>query len=246
MQRSHPFGINEKRFSWKKNFGNGNDFKIKEKIKGKRKDNLEGGLGKFLMEERRDRRFLNHSINASHSLSRIKKLHDNDLKQTRRVIYPASNNEPQRPQKKKTYQNSQRTLRFSREGCYFDLIEKTPKFIPIKGKKRMHRDYNQNRERYLGVFGGCDNEIDDNLIYNDCAKNHKMRDFLYANSPCFRGEKWLNRSVENDRRPWKGASRGNFGGLRRMYRNSESGERIETECGKKHFYEKDRGKTRIY
>ena len=47
-QKSHPFGLAEKRFEWENNYSNGNDLKKHKKLLNKTKDNLEGGIGRFL------------------------------------------------------------------------------------------------------------------------------------------------------------------------------------------------------
>ena len=47
-QKSRAFGISEKRFDWVNNYSNGNDLKNHKKILRKNKDNLEGGIGRYL------------------------------------------------------------------------------------------------------------------------------------------------------------------------------------------------------
>ena len=49
-QKAHPFGLAEMRFRWSK-ISNGNDIKtFAHKFINKHKDNLEGGIGRFLTQ----------------------------------------------------------------------------------------------------------------------------------------------------------------------------------------------------
>ena len=47
MQKSHPFGIAEKRFNWVEIYCNGNDLTNHKKLFNRKKDNLEGGIGYY-------------------------------------------------------------------------------------------------------------------------------------------------------------------------------------------------------
>ena len=46
-QKSHPFGLAEKRFAWVEIYSNGNDLVNHKKLFTKNKDNLEGGIGHY-------------------------------------------------------------------------------------------------------------------------------------------------------------------------------------------------------
>ncbi len=48
MQKSHPFGLSENRFTWVKIYSNGNDLLRHKKLFKSKKDNLEGGIGHYL------------------------------------------------------------------------------------------------------------------------------------------------------------------------------------------------------
>ena len=50
MQKSHPFGLAENRFTWVKMYCNGNDLKNHKKLFNIRKDNLEGGIGHYFQK----------------------------------------------------------------------------------------------------------------------------------------------------------------------------------------------------
>ena len=50
MQKSHPFGLAENRFTWVKIYSNGNDLLRHKKLFKSKKDNLEGGIGHYFQK----------------------------------------------------------------------------------------------------------------------------------------------------------------------------------------------------
>lgn len=132
-QKTHPFGISEKRFEWTKNLSNGNDLKPISRMR--KSDNLEGGIGRFLNKKKVD---LNRTTDDNYA--RKIKLNNNAYRKTQRVIYPNHNNEIYKSTKKKTFEQYAELLRHRTDGTYKSLIDKTPnESFPLnQGKKKLN------------------------------------------------------------------------------------------------------------
>ena len=111
-QKSHPFGISEKRFCWINNYSNGNDLKNHKKILRKNIDNLEGGIGRFLTririenekeKEKEAQKLSRNNINR-------KKAHKYLNLNSQRVIYPEKDTEVKKVNKKRTYGSQERKI----------------------------------------------------------------------------------------------------------------------------------------
>lgn len=127
--KMHPFGNNEKRFIGSK-LSNGNDikdYKFKT-IQNSRRDNLEGGIGKFVNVQ--DDSYLERASrkkNFAHENSRNKI-------PTERVINP-SIEQTSEPRRAKKACHSVENSRHLTDGTFQSLLNRTPEKFISRGKK---------------------------------------------------------------------------------------------------------------
>lgn len=141
-QRSHPFGLSEPRFHYEKTstgISNGNDIK-KRKLNILRKDNLEGGIGKFLSKG------IEKNNNRPNTCTNNINLYYQNLN-TNRVIHPNLNNEPNKQKRKRINKSMEKYIN-SNNGNINYLLNKTPDSFPVKGKKR----FNNSFDNQTGIF----------------------------------------------------------------------------------------------
>lgn len=140
-QKAHPFGNAESRFKWVNIYSNGNDLKRKppQRCRCNVKDNLEGGIGRFLNRNREEcqeqPRINRKNKNRSMAASRGNNYYNIN---TQRVIYPEKDTEIPRVNKRRTYGCDENNLLHTTNGNILSLINKTPLVNPIKGKKRFN------------------------------------------------------------------------------------------------------------
>lgn len=147
-QKSHPFGLAEKRFNWVKIYSNGDDLKKHKRIyRNKMKDNLEGGLSKFLSKNR----FLNERNNNMNN-NFLKKTYKYLNVNSQRVIYPEKDTEVKRINKKRTYASIDRTFNKKNKGTYYSLLDKTPLKPIEKGKKVLINTCVNGRKKDTKLF----------------------------------------------------------------------------------------------
>lgn len=153
-QKSHPFGLAEKRFEWANNYSNGNDLKKHKKLLNKTKDNLEGGIGRFLnriireneMEREREKNSPNNKyINKK---KEYKYLNLN----SQRVIYPEKDTEIKKVNKKRTYRSQEKNLLHTTDGRITSLLEKTPLQFNNKGKKMLNSSVEYGKKKDTNLF----------------------------------------------------------------------------------------------
>jgi len=140
IQKCHPFGLAEKRFSWVNKYNNGNDLNNHKKLFKKKKDNLEGGLGRFFSrikleetkEKEREKNLLEHTLNLKKK-NKMKYKYQNINSQ--RVIFPEKNTEKNKTIKKKTYEKLNKSLLYHTNGSLSSLFKKTPLLARNKGIK---------------------------------------------------------------------------------------------------------------
>ena len=155
-QKSHPFGLAEKRFCWVNNYSNGNDLKNRKKIMRKTKDNLEGGIGRYLnkiiSENERERRREIYSLkNNNNKITRDKALKYLNLN-SQRVIYPEKDTEIKRVNKKRTYGSQEKNLLHTTDGRITSLLDKTPLQFENKGKKMLNNSVDYGRKKDTNLF----------------------------------------------------------------------------------------------
>ncbi len=155
-QKSHPFGLAEKRFCWVNNYSNGNDLKHRKKIMCKTKDNLEGGIGRYLnkiiSENERERRREIYSLkNNNNKITRDKALKYLNLN-SQRVIYPEKDTEIKRVNKKRTYGSQEKNLLHTTDGRITSLLDKTPLQFENKGKKMLNNSVDYGRKKDTNLF----------------------------------------------------------------------------------------------
>ena len=156
-QKSHPFGIAEKRFNWINNYSNGNDLHNHKKIFRKHKDNLEGGIGRYLtkiqleneklrqQEKETDQNLLKNKISKNKA---YKYLNLN----SQRVIYPEKDTEMKKVNKKRTYGSQEKNLLHTTDGRITSLLEKTPLHFKNRGKKMLNNSVDYGRKRDTNLF----------------------------------------------------------------------------------------------
>ena len=153
-QKSRAFGISEKRFDWVNNYSNGNDLKNHKKILRKNKDNLEGGIGRYLnrirIENEREREKENKLINNNNIPQ--KKAHKYLDLNSLRVIYPEKDTEIKKVNKKRTYGSQEKNLLHTTDGRITSLLDKTPLQFKNRGKKMLNNSVDYGRKRDTDLF----------------------------------------------------------------------------------------------
>ena len=150
-QKSRAFGISEKRFDWVNNYSNGNDLKNHKKIIRKVKDNLDGGIGRFLNrikienEKETDNNLLKNKM-------RNKSLHKYLNLNSQRVIYPEKDTEIKKVNKKRTYGSQEGNLLHTTNGRITSLFDKTPLYFKHKGKKMLNNSVDYGRKKDTDLF----------------------------------------------------------------------------------------------
>ena len=148
-QKSHAFGISEKRFDWSKNYSNGNDLKNHKKIIHKIKDNLDGGIGRFLnrikIENENENNLLKNQISKQ-------KAHKYLNLNSQRVIYPEKDTEIKKVTKKRTYGSQEKNLLHTTNGKITSLLDKTPLNFKYRGKKMLNNSVEYGRKKDTDLF----------------------------------------------------------------------------------------------
>ncbi len=157
-QKDHPFGFAEKRFEWKKMYNNGNDLKKHKRNLNRSKDNLEGGIGRFISRNERENEkegktdfnlFKNYNQYAGRNKNRyIKYLNLN----SQRVIQPEKDNEIKKINKKRTYHSQEKNLLHTTGGRITTLFNKTPLKIQNKTKKMFYDSVDYGRRKDTNYF----------------------------------------------------------------------------------------------
>ena len=153
-QKSRGFGISEKRFDWVNSYSNGNDLSHHRKIIRKPKDNLEGGIGRYL-----NRISLQNEIERTKRDNLLKKNKINHKKalkflnlNSQRVIYPEKDTEIKKVHKKRTYRSQEKNLLHTTDGRITTLLDKTPLYIRNKGRKHLNNSVDYGRKRDTDYF----------------------------------------------------------------------------------------------
>ena len=157
MQKSHPFGLAENRFTWVKMYCNGNDLKNHKKLFNIRKDNLEGGIGYYFQkiklendkELEVEKKLLKDNLN--HKRQKKMKYRFQNLS-SQRVINPEKDTELEKISKKRTYENSKINLFYTTNGKISSLFKRTPLVVRGKGKKILNNSVDYGRKRDTNYF----------------------------------------------------------------------------------------------
>ena len=126
-QKSHPFGLAESRFTWVKKYSNGEDLKKHKKLFNGKKDNLEGGIGRFFKriqienEKEMQQNLLKNSLNFKRE-KKLKYKYQNI--NSERVICPEKDTEIKKVSKRRTIENYKNILLSSTDGTISSLFEK--------------------------------------------------------------------------------------------------------------------------
>ena len=153
-QKAHPFGLAEKRFRWSK-VSNGNDIKtFAHKNINKHKDNLEGGIGRFLSQT-------DHSTFSSIYAKKKQYEQNSNFHKTGRVINPELDTERNKYITHKKRSMSTESTRHCTDGSFQSLMKRTPSSFKVRGKKRngsLDKEHNIFSKEFLnekctGLFG---------------------------------------------------------------------------------------------
>ena len=145
---------------------NGNDydldFTIKKPTRKSYKDNLNGGIAKFInVNKKKDvsKDEYNKKYNKDYYKIRKKfKIDYNKVDFTKRVINPQKNTEKALPKKLRIMTQAGKELRRVGEGSYLSLIARTPVSFPIKGRKRINKSFDCGNKPDSEIF--FDNKIE--------------------------------------------------------------------------------------
>ena len=157
-QKAHPFALAEKRFRWSK-ISNGNDIKtFAHKFINKHKDNLEGGIGRFLTQT-------DHSTFSAIYAKKQKYEQNKNNHKTARVLNPELDTEKNKYIIHKKRSMSTESTRHCTDGSFQSLMKRTPSSFKVKGKKRngsldrVNQEHNIFSKEFLndskcnGLFG---------------------------------------------------------------------------------------------
>lgn len=158
-QKSHPFGLAERRFKWVNLYSNGNDLHRKNPPVSHIKDNIEGSLGRFLnknMEEyKKEQEIKKNMVKNNKNKNYCNSMEKNNGKynykhrliNSERVIYPEKDTEITKIHKKRTYGSVEKDLLHTTDGNLMSLINKTPINFEYKGKKKFLNNSVDNSRR---------------------------------------------------------------------------------------------------
>ena len=152
-QKSHPFGYAEKRFYWINNYSNGNDLKNHKKLLRKNKDNLEGGIGRYLnriqLENQKENEEENNLLKNKINRRRAHKFLNLD---SQRVLYPEKDTEIKKIHKKRTYGSQEKDLLHKTNGRITSLLDKTPLYFENRGKKMFNNSVDYGKKKDTDLF----------------------------------------------------------------------------------------------
>ena len=183
-QKAHPFGLAEKRFRWSK-VSNGNDIKtFAHKNINKHKDNLEGGIGRFLSQT-------DHSTFSSIYAKKKQYEQKNNYHKTGRVINPELDTERNKYITHKKRSMSTESTRHCTDGSFQSLMKRTPSSFKVKGKKkfgsldRVNKEHNIFSKEWLnekctGLFGVMRRKRNASLDRSNNIFTNKSTDQIYS------------------------------------------------------------------
>lgn len=178
-QKSHPFGLAESRFTWVKKYSNGEDLKKHKKLFYGKKDNLEGGIGRYFKriqienEKEMQQNLLKNCLNFKRE-KKLKYKYQNI--NSERVICPEKDTEIKKVSKRRTFENYKNILLSSTDGTISSLFEKTPLIFNHKGKKMLNKsvDYGRKMENDL-LSDSINNNKKNNRIPEINRKNNTQK-----------------------------------------------------------------------
>ena len=178
-QKSHPFGLAESRFTWVKKYSNGEDLKKHKKLFYGKKDNLEGGIGRYFKriqienEKEMQQNLLKNCLNFKRE-KKLKYKYQNI--NSERVICPEKDTEIKKVSKRRTFENYKNILLSSTNGTISSLFEKTPLIFNHKGKKMLNKsvDYGRKMENDL-LSDSINNNKKNNRIPEINRKNNTQK-----------------------------------------------------------------------
>ena len=147
-QKFHPFGQSEKRFNWINNYSNGNDLKKHKKIVRK-KDNLEGGIGRFLTKNRLENEKQNEKNSFENNPRKKNKLLNIN---SQRVINPEKDTEIKKVNKIRTYGSMEKDLLHTTDGRITTLLGKTPLNFKYRGKRTYNNSVDYGKRKDTNLF----------------------------------------------------------------------------------------------
>lgn len=155
MQKSHPFGLAENRFTWVKIYSNGNDLSKHKKLFKAKIDNLDGGIGHYFAkiklenEKEMEKNLLKNSLDYKKQKKMKYKFQNLD---SQRVIHPERDTEKTKISKKRTYEKFKNNLFYTTDGKISSLFKRTPLVVRNKGKKILNNSMDYGRKRDTNYF----------------------------------------------------------------------------------------------
>ena len=155
-QKSHPFGVSEKRFTWVNIYSNGNDLKNRQKefepILNISEANISQSFSKIKLEndKKYNENFLKKFLNNKKERKNYKYKYENI--NSKRVVNPEKDKEIKTITKKKTYENFKNNLFYTTNGSFSSLFHRTPWIIKNKGKKILNYSVDYGRKRDTDIF----------------------------------------------------------------------------------------------
>ena len=137
------------------------------------RDNLKGGLGKFLnvkIQNEKKEKDINKIYNADYY--KIKNKYKNEYNKyifTQRVLLPQKNMEEiEKTKKIRTFASQEKYLRHATDGSYRSIMLKTPEYFPTKGRKKINKS------------NDCGNKPDSDIFFRNKNEDYKVDDRLFG------------------------------------------------------------------
>ena len=114
-----------------------------------RNDHLKDGIGNFIYTK--EFKYINPLKFVNKSDYNKIKYENNDYKISQRVLIPDKNTLKTKPNRKKFF-SIENNLRHTSDGTYQSLIDRTPVYTPIKGRKKVNLSFDNNNEQNHDLF----------------------------------------------------------------------------------------------
>jgi hypothetical protein len=114
-----------------------------------RNDHLKDGIGNFIYKKQF--KYINPLKFVNKSDYNKIKYKNNDYNISQRVIIPDKNTLQSKPNRKKFF-SMEKNLRHTSDGSYQSLIDRTPVYIPIKGKKKVNLSFDNSNGQNHDIF----------------------------------------------------------------------------------------------
>ena len=111
------------------------------------KDHLKDGIGTYIYKNQSKKINPSKFVNKKNDYNKIR-YENKDYNVTQRVIIPDKNYTKIKPNKKKFF-SQEKNLRYTSDGSYQSLIDRTPISFPIKGRKKINNSFECDHDLFL-------------------------------------------------------------------------------------------------